>query len=246
MPVIKYDDRGRESRSPSLPHEDRSKRTPSPSANAGPSKKPRLTTTDIQKMQASRTDICQLERLLANPEKEIKIPDGPQERQMRAPRDMMKNVTGSSSGAGSGEFHVYKQSRRREYERIKIMEEKARALEEQANFRERQAARDAVTDAKTSKNRARRQKRKAGRKGEGGGGGGEGGAGPAADSHSKLAGGGGAAVVFKRPGEEASDDEEDEGEVGPVPTAAEPEVPVAPAVPVVAAVEVAITLHDDD
>lgn len=35
----------------------------------------------------------------------------------------MKNVQGSSAGAGSGEFHVYKQSRRREYERLKLMDE---------------------------------------------------------------------------------------------------------------------------
>ena len=38
---------------------------------------------------------------------------------------MMKNVQGSSAGAGSGEFHVYKASRRREYERLKIMEEES-------------------------------------------------------------------------------------------------------------------------
>lgn len=38
---------------------------------------------------------------------------------------MMKNVQGSSAGAGSGEFHVYKQNRRREYERLKLMDEKA-------------------------------------------------------------------------------------------------------------------------
>ena len=37
----------------------------------------------------------------------------------------MKNVQGSSAGAGSGEFHVYKASRRREYERLKIMEEES-------------------------------------------------------------------------------------------------------------------------
>ncbi len=30
--------------------------------------------------------------------------------------------------AGSGEFHVYKQNRRREYERLKIMDEKALAV----------------------------------------------------------------------------------------------------------------------
>ena len=35
----------------------------------------------------------------------------------------MKNVQGSSAGAGSGEFHVYKASRRREYERLKLLED---------------------------------------------------------------------------------------------------------------------------
>ena len=40
----------------------------------------------------------------------------------------MKNVQGSSAGAGSGEFHVYKAGRRREYERLKLMEEEARKV----------------------------------------------------------------------------------------------------------------------
>ena len=40
----------------------------------------------------------------------------------------MKNVQGSSAGAGSGEFHVYKESRRREYERIQLMEEEDRMV----------------------------------------------------------------------------------------------------------------------
>jgi hypothetical protein len=30
--------------------------------------------------------------------------------------------------AGSGEFHVYKQNRRREYERLKLMDEKAKEV----------------------------------------------------------------------------------------------------------------------
>lgn len=64
-----------------------------------------------------------ISKLLANPEKEIRIPEGPKEKSIRPPRDVMKNVTGSSAGAGSGEFHVYKQQRRREYERIQLMEE---------------------------------------------------------------------------------------------------------------------------
>lgn len=122
-----------------------------------------------------------LSKLLANPTKPIVIPERPKEgasKTLRAPREMMKNVQGSSAGAGSGEFvslveradagrlrvtqcckivdllprlhaqrrlsgrpfrieisgraltlllappqHVYKQARRREYERLKIMDE---------------------------------------------------------------------------------------------------------------------------
>lgn len=40
---------------------------------------------------------------------------------LREPKEMMSNVQGSSAGAGSGEFHVYKESRRREYERLGLM-----------------------------------------------------------------------------------------------------------------------------
>jgi Protein of unknown function (DUF1168) len=62
-------------------------------------------------------------KLMAQPEKEVKIPPPrSEEKQLRAPRELMNNVSGSSAGAGSGEFHVYKHARRREYERIQLME----------------------------------------------------------------------------------------------------------------------------
>ena len=65
----------------------------------------------------------QLEKLLKDPAKPAYIPPPPKEKTIRAAREMMKNVQGSSAGAGSGEFHVYKASRRREYERLKLLEE---------------------------------------------------------------------------------------------------------------------------
>ena len=70
-----------------------------------------------------------LEKLLKDPAKPAYIPPPPKEKTIRPPREMMKNVQGSSAGAGSGEFHVYKASRRREYERLKLMEEAARKVE---------------------------------------------------------------------------------------------------------------------
>lgn len=67
----------------------------------------------------------QIERLLKDPLKPAYIPSAPKSKSIRPPREMMKNVQGSSAGAGSGEFHVYKASRRREYERLKLLEDEA-------------------------------------------------------------------------------------------------------------------------
>jgi hypothetical protein len=71
----------------------------------------------------------QLEKLMKDPAKPVVLPEPPKEKTIRPPREMVKNVQGSSAGAGSGEFHVYKASRRREYERLKLMED------EKANVR---------------------------------------------------------------------------------------------------------------
>lgn len=38
--------------------------------------------------------------------------------------DFVRNVMGSSAGAGSGEFHVYRHLRRKEYARQKYIQEK--------------------------------------------------------------------------------------------------------------------------
>jgi hypothetical protein len=65
----------------------------------------------------------QIEKLMKDPSKPVVLPAAPKEKTVRPPREMIKNVQGSSAGAGSGEFHVYKASRRREYERLKIMED---------------------------------------------------------------------------------------------------------------------------
>ena len=65
----------------------------------------------------------QLDKLLKDPTKAAYIPPPPKDKTIRPPREMMKNVQGSSAGAGSGEFHVYKAGRRREYERLKLLDE---------------------------------------------------------------------------------------------------------------------------
>lgn len=94
--------------------------TPDPKSHSaspapGPTVRHAVTALDRQRSQ--------LERLLKDPSKPAYIPPTPKEKTIRPAREMMKNVQGSSAGAGSGEFHVYKASRRREYERLKLMEE---------------------------------------------------------------------------------------------------------------------------
>ena len=93
--------------------------SPRGSASPAPGSGPRhaLSATEKQRLQ--------LEKLLKNPEKPAYVPPPPKEKTLRPAREMMKNVQGSSAGAGSGEFHVYKASRRREYERLKLMEDQA-------------------------------------------------------------------------------------------------------------------------
>ncbi|KAI0300991.1 hypothetical protein B0F90DRAFT_370836 [Multifurca ochricompacta] len=102
----------------------------------------------------------QLERLLKDPAKPAPIPPPPKDKAQRPPRDMMKNVQGSSAGAGSGEFHVYKASRRREYERLKAINDISQKETVRHDFEERKRQREEEAQAKTERNRARRQKKK--------------------------------------------------------------------------------------
>ncbi|KAL8696095.1 MAG: hypothetical protein Q9224_002971 [Gallowayella concinna] len=114
----------------------------------------------------------QLEALFAKPDIDIPIPTSngtvSKRSTLAPPPEIVANVQGSSAGAGSGEFHVYKASRRREYERIKQMEEqvaKETADEEYERKKEEARRKD---EEKTSKNKKRREKMKArkGKKGE--------------------------------------------------------------------------------
>ncbi|PHH59937.1 hypothetical protein CDD81_2368 [Ophiocordyceps australis] len=107
-----------------------------------------------------------LNALLANPHRDIRIPPSASAASASrpsnpAPPDIITNVQGSSAGAGSGEFHVYKAARRREYERLRRMDEDLRRDKDSHDFHLQQAQRDRRDDEKTRKNRQKRQKAKA-------------------------------------------------------------------------------------
>ena len=88
---------------------------------------------------------------IAQPRKEKDINKAP---------DFVYNVMGSSAGAGSGEFHVYRQLRRKEYERQRVLESRKSKedLDEAFQIKREEAAKAA--EDKTAKKRAKRQKKK--------------------------------------------------------------------------------------
>eukprot|EP00730_Choanoeca_flexa_P000733 TRINITY_DN10317_c1_g1_i4.p1 TRINITY_DN10317_c1_g1~~TRINITY_DN10317_c1_g1_i4.p1 ORF type:complete len:172 (+),score=48.69 TRINITY_DN10317_c1_g1_i4:153-668(+) len=110
------------------------------------------TTNDVFKMQ--------LERLMSNPERDVAIPDAPQEAAQPKVLEFNPNIHGSNAGAGSGEFHVYRADRRREERRQAWLEDKERQKREAEEFAAKEAQLKAEQEAKTAKKRAKRQKAK--------------------------------------------------------------------------------------
>lgn len=109
----------------------------------------------------------QLTSLLKDPSKSVYIPAPgtntttleQRKRALSPPPEIVSNVAGSSAGAGSGEFHVYKHARRKEFARLALFEEEAAAEREAAEFKNRQVEWNERDRRKTEKNRKRRMKR---------------------------------------------------------------------------------------
>lgn len=164
----------------------------------------------------------QLDALFAKPDRDIAIPtSSTKTSHLAPPPEIVANVQGSSAGAGSGEFHVYKASRRREYERVKMMDEEVAREEADAEFRKKQEERRKKDEEKTIKNRKRREKGKA--KGKNGVKDGSANGGKIESARSNAVGNG-----ASQAGEEGRDG-----------TAAE-------AIPATTAEEDGIVIHDDD
>ena len=103
---------------------------------------------------------ARLDKLMANPEKPVNLPTAKAAKDPNAAPEFVYNVMGSSAGAGSGEFHVYRQIRRKEYARQKIIDEANTKEELNAAYHAKLAENEREAEEKTAKKRAKRQKKK--------------------------------------------------------------------------------------
>lgn len=112
---------------------------------------------------ATATQANEIESLFLDPSRPITLPAAAgtgSKSSLAAPPEIVANVQGSSAGAGSGEFHVYKASRRREYERLRVMDEEAKKEEDTDKWEREERERRERDEERTRKNREKRNKKK--------------------------------------------------------------------------------------
>nr|XP_020472646.1 PRKR-interacting protein 1 [Monopterus albus] len=101
-----------------------------------------------------------LERLMRNPDKPAPIPERPKEWNPRAPPEFVRDVMGSSAGAGSGEFHVYRHLRRREYQRQDFLDKIAAKQDKDQDYLDKVEQNKKAAEERTAKRRKKREKQK--------------------------------------------------------------------------------------
>ncbi|KAI9224169.1 hypothetical protein BC828DRAFT_374047 [Blastocladiella britannica] len=145
------------SSSPSPPRS-RARGPPPPPPEHGPSVAPprfAVTALDLQRQEVAK--------LMARPDVAIKIDRKVHtlRDELAPPKDFNSNVQGSSAGAGSGDFHVYRAHRRRELLRQKLMDDDLVEDLAEKEHQAKVAAAAAAAAERTAKRRAKRTKRKA-------------------------------------------------------------------------------------
>jgi len=82
------------------------------------------------------------------------------ERDVNVVREAHLNIMGSCAGAGSGEFHAFRKSRRKEYARQSILKYREIRDKNIAEHKDKVDTQKSLEDSKTAKKRAKRQRAK--------------------------------------------------------------------------------------
>lgn len=101
-----------------------------------------------------------LERLQQNPNKLAPIPQRKEDPKPKEPPEFVRNVVGSSAAAGSAEFHIYRNNRRKEMNRIDHMEKEYQKKKLDEEYEQKIEERRRIEEEKLEKNRRKRLKRK--------------------------------------------------------------------------------------
>ncbi|XP_061741833.1 PRKR-interacting protein 1 homolog [Nerophis ophidion] len=101
-----------------------------------------------------------LDRLMRNPDKPAPIPDRHKQWTPRAPPEFVRDVMGSSAGAGSGEFHVYRHLRRREYQRQDFLDKMSSRYNKEQAYLDKVEQNRTDAEERTAKRRKKREKLK--------------------------------------------------------------------------------------
>ena len=145
-----------------------SRRRPPSSASGDPSQPARkrlaLTPTTLHQTAIGQLMNTHLDRPIPLP---LSSSTNSLTRTLAAPPEIVHNVQGSSAGAGSGEFHVYKAARRREMERLKRLDEDAVREKGETEFEERVVGLMVADEERTRRKREKRGRRR--ERGKGGG-----------------------------------------------------------------------------
>ncbi|KAG1650883.1 PRKR-interacting protein 1 [Nymphon striatum] len=94
-------------------------------------------------------------------DKPVDMPKPRKEKSLSQAPEFVRNIMGSSAGAGSGEFHVYRHIRRREYARQKFITEKTEQELKDDEYHKKIEDNKKSAETKTEKKRLKRLKKKA-------------------------------------------------------------------------------------
>ena len=72
------------------------------------------------------------------------------------PPDFVRNVVGSSAAAGSADFHIFRNNRKRETDRLDWLDKQDKKQKLDAEYEERVAEKQKLADERTLKKRAKR------------------------------------------------------------------------------------------